>query len=224
MRRASLLLTSMPGMRVLDAHVHIGCHHLPSLKVHHQLTLAGIEGATLLADPENLGLPCVCSHASEVADRWRLPRYLSRRGNFHSQKSSHPSFPLIPATPLHHRCDSKSRRFSACDDLSPQHQFPLVADGNERLTQGLRKRKCLHSHREELLGFTYASSRACFRSRRLCVMHPVKISTREMSGVSGLGSRRVVPTGRLAIRGGVRPVCLTQVSPRICWRSSTGGQ
>jgi hypothetical protein len=26
--RANLLLTSMPGMRVLDAHVHIGCHHL----------------------------------------------------------------------------------------------------------------------------------------------------------------------------------------------------
>src|SRR5262249_26326060 len=27
------------------------------------------------------------------------------------------------------------------------------------------------------------------------------VSNREMSGVSGLGSRRVVPTGRLAIRG-----------------------
>jgi hypothetical protein len=27
---------------------------------------------------------------------------------------------------------------------------------------------------EELLGFTDASSRACFRSRRLCVMHPVR--------------------------------------------------
>ena len=174
MRRASLLLTSMPGMRVLDAHVHIGCHHLPSLKVHHQLTLAGIEGATLLADPENLGLPCVCSRASEVADRWRLPRYLSRRGNFYSQKYSHPWFPSIPATPLQHKCGRKSRRFSACDDLSPQYDFSLVADGNERLTQGLRKRKRLHSHREESLGFTYASSRACFRSRRLCVMHPVR--------------------------------------------------
>ena len=174
MRRASLLLTSMPGMRVLDAHVHIGCHHLPSLKVHHQLTLAGIEGATLLADPENLGLPCVCSRASEVADRWRLPRYLSRRGNFHSQKYFHPCFPSIPATSLQHKCGNKSRRFSACDDLSPQYAFSLVADGNEHLTQGLRKRRCLHSCREESLGFTYASSRACFRSRRLCVMHPVR--------------------------------------------------
>ena len=76
MRRASLLLTSMPGMRVLDAHVYIGCHHLPPLKVHYQLTLAGIEGATLLADPENVDLPCGCSCTLEVTDRWRHPRYL----------------------------------------------------------------------------------------------------------------------------------------------------
>jgi hypothetical protein len=162
----------MPGMRVLDAHVHIGCHHLLLMKVHHQLTLAGIEGATLLADPESLGLPCVDACTSEVADRWRLPRYLSRRGNFHSQKFSHPSFPTIPALSLPHRSDLKSCRFSACDDFSPQHDFSLMADGNERLTQGLRKRKRLYSHREESLGLTYASSRACFRSRRLCVMHP----------------------------------------------------
>jgi hypothetical protein len=164
----------MPGMRVLDAHVYIGCHHPPVLEVHDQLTLAGIEGATFLADPGNLDLPCVVSHAAEVADRWRLPRCLSRRGNFHSQKSSHPWFPTIPATPLQHECRSRSRRFSACDDLSPQYDFSLVADGNEHLSQGLRKRKYLHSHREESLGFTYASSRACFRSRRLCVMHPVR--------------------------------------------------
>jgi hypothetical protein len=162
----------MPGMRVLDAHVQIGCHHLPPMKVHHQPTLAGIEGATFLADPQNVGLLCVCSCALEVADPWRLPRYLSRRGHFHSQKFSQPSFSSIPALPLQPRCDGKSRRFSACDDLSPQHDFSLVADGNEHLSQGLRKRKYLHSHREESLGFTYASSRACFRSRRLCVMHP----------------------------------------------------
>ena len=55
MRRASLLLTSMPGMCVLDAHVQ-------------------------------------------------------------------------------HRCGTRSRRFSACDDLSLQYGLSLVADGNERLT------------------------------------------------------------------------------------------
>jgi len=221
MRRASLLLTSMPGMRVLDAHVHIGCHHLPPMKVHHQLTLAGIEGATLLADPENFGLPCVIPCASEVADRWRLPRYLSRRGNFHSQKSSHPSFPSIPATPLqHNRCDGKSRRFSACDDLSPQHDFSLVADGNEHLTQGLRKRRCLNSYPGRVTGVHRR-----VLARLLSIPTPMrnasrKVSTREMSGVSGLGSRRVMPTGRLAIRGGVRHACLTHVLPRICWGSS----
>jgi hypothetical protein len=224
MRRASLLLTSMPGMRVLDAHVHIGCHHLPSLKVHHQLTLAGIEGATLLGDPENLDLPCVYPCTSEVADRWRLPRYLSRRGNFYSQKYSHPWFPSIPATPLQHKCGRKSRRFSACDDLSPQYDFSLVADGNEHLTQGLRKRRCLNSYPGRVTGVHRR-----VLARLLSIPTPMrnasrKVSSREMSGVSGLGSRRVVPTGRLAIRGAVRHVCLTQVSPWTCWRPSTGGQ
>ena len=211
-------------MRVLDAHGYIGCHHLPPKKVHHQLTLAGIEGATLLADPENLDLPCVCSCASEVADRWRLPRYLSRRGNFHSQKYSHPWFPSIPATLLQHACRSMSRRFSACDDFNPQYDFSLVADGNEHLTQGLRKRRCLNSYPGRVTGV-----HLCVLARLLSIPTPMrnasrKVSNREMSGVSGLGSRRVVPTGRLAIRGGVRHVCLTQVSPRICWGSSTGGQ
>ena len=145
MRPASLLLTSMPGMRVFDAHVHIGCYHLPPLKVYHQLTLAGIEGATLLADPETLGLPCGYSCASEVADRWRHPRYLTKRGNCHSQKYPYPWLLPIPAIPLQHGCVSKSRRFSACDDLSPQCHVSLLTDGNERLTQGVRKRRCLTS-------------------------------------------------------------------------------
>jgi hypothetical protein len=125
MRRASLLLTSMPGMRVLDAHVHIGCHHLPSMKVHYQLTLAGIEGATLLADPENLGLPCVFPCTSEVADRLLgtvKERKLSQPEVFH------PWFP-DPCT-LQHKCRSRSRRFSACDDLSHSMISSLVADGN----------------------------------------------------------------------------------------------
>jgi hypothetical protein len=211
MRPASPLLTSMPGMRVLDAHVHIGCHHLPPLKVYHQLTLAGIEGATLLADPEKLDLPCGSPCASEVADRWRLPRYLSRRGDFHRQKYSHPWFPPIPATPLQHRCGSKSRRTSACDDLSPQYDLSLVADGNERLTQGLRKRRCLNSYPGRVTGV-----HPRVFARLLSIPTPMrhasrKVSSREMSGVSGLGSRRVVPTGRLAIRGVVRWACLGQV-------------
>jgi hypothetical protein len=211
----------MPGMRVLDAHVHIGCHHLPPMKVHYQLTLAGIEGATFLADPEKSGLRGAQFYTVEVTDRWRRPRYLSRRGNFHSQRPSHPSSSSVPATPPQYRCIRQNRRFPACDDLSPQPDFSLMADGNEQLTQGLRKRKCLYSHREESLGFAYVSSRACFRSRRLCVTHPG--SYRRGRG-RDFGSRRVVPAGRLAIRGGVRHVYLTQRSPRICWRSSPGGQ
>jgi hypothetical protein len=97
-----------------------------------------------------------------------------------------------------------------------------MADGNEHRTQGLRKRKRLYSHREEKLGFTHASSRACFRSRRLCVMHPDRYRfgrCREFR----VSVVVVVPTGRLAIRGGVRQGCLRQVSPRTCWGSSIGG-
>ena len=224
MRLASLLLTSMPGMRVLDARVRIGCHHLPPLKVYHQLTLAGIEGATLLADPETIDLPYGYPCALEVADRRRHPRYLTRRGNFYSQKYPHPWLPPIPALPLQHGCVSRSRRFSACDDLSPQYDFSLVADGNEHLTQGLRKRRCLNSYPGRVTGVHRR-----VLARLLSIPTPMrnasrKVSSREMSGVSGLGSRRVVPTGRLAIRGAVRHVCLTQVSPWTCWRPSTGGQ
>jgi hypothetical protein len=224
MRRASLLLTSMPGMRVLDAHVHIGCHHLPPLKVYHQLTLAGIEGATLLADPENLDLPRGPSCASEVADRWRHPRYLTRRGNFHSQKYPHPWLLPIPATPLQHGCVSKSRRFSACDDPSPQYELSLLVDGNERLTQGLRKRRCLNLHPGRATGV-----HPRVLARLLSIPTPMrhaswKMSSGQTSGVAVLDSRRVVPTGRLATRGAVRRVCPRQVSPRTRWRPSAGGK
>jgi hypothetical protein len=223
MRPASLLLTSMPGMRVFDAHVHIGCHHLPPLKVHYHLTRAGIEGATLLADPENVDLLCGYPRASEVADRWRHPRYLSRRGNFHNLKYPYPWFPPIPAPPLQHRCGSMSRRFSACDDLSPQHDLSLVADGNERLTQGLRKRSCIYSYPGRVTG---VHPRVLTRLLSIPIparMASRKVSSREMSGVSRLGSRRVIPTGRLAIPGATRHVWSMQASPRICWGPSTGG-
>jgi hypothetical protein len=224
MRPASPLLTSMPGMRVLDAHVHIGCHHLPPLKVHHQLTLAGIEGATLLADPENLDLLCGYPCASEVADRWRHPRYLTRRGNLHRQKCPHPWLPPIPATLLHHGCVSRSHRFSPFDDLSPKCDLSLLADGNERLTQGLCKRICLNSHPGRVIGVQPRVLTRLLSIPTLTRNASWKVSSREMSGVAVLGSRRVVPTGRLAIRGAVRRVCSRQVSSRTCWRPSTGGK
>jgi hypothetical protein len=223
MRLASQLLTSMPGIRVLDAHVHIGCHHLVALKVHHQLTLAGIAGATFLADPENLDLLCSYACTSEVADPWRHPRYLTRRGNLHSQKCPLPWLPPIPATPLHRGCLSRSHPFSPCDDLSPKHEPWLSADGNEPLTQGFRKRICLNSHTGRVTG---VHPRVV--TRLLSIPTPTrnasrKMSSWEMSGVSVRGSRRVVPTGRLAIRGGVERLCLRRASPRTCWKPSVGG-
>jgi len=214
----------MPGMRVLDAHVYIGCRHLLSLKVHHQLTLAGIEGATLVADPENLDLPYSYPGASEVADRWRHPRYLTRRGNFHSQKCPHPWLAPIPATPLSHGGVSRSHPFSPCADLNPKDDLLSLADGNECLTQGLRKRICLNSHTGRVTG---VQPRVLARLLSLPTLPHTgsrKMSRWEMSGVAVLGSRRVVSTGRLAIQGVVRCICARQVLPWTCWRPSTGGK
>ena len=223
MRPASLLLTSMPGMRVLDAHVHIGCHHLPPLKVYHQLTLAGIEGATLLADPENLDLPCGPPCASEVADRWRHPRHLTRRGNFHRQKYPHPWLPPIPATPLQHGCVSKSRRFSACDDPSPQYELSLLVDGDERLSQGLRKRRCLTLYPGRATGV---------HPRALTRLLSIPTSMRNASGRSQAGRCRefrvsvVVVWCRLVVwqSGGQSDMLALRTSPPDMLAPSTGGQ
>jgi hypothetical protein len=220
----SPLLTSMPGMRVLDAHVHIGCHHLLALKVYHQLALAGIEGARRLADPENLYLPRGHLCAWEVADRWGRPWYLTRRRSLHIQKYPYAWLPSIPATPLYDRCVTQSHRFSPCDDLGPRQDGSWLANGHERLTQGLRKRTYPHSHPGRALG---AHPRV--PTRLLLIPTPLhhtsrKVSSRELSGVVVLGSRRVVPTGRLATRGEVPRVCPRHISPRPCWRPSFGGK
>jgi hypothetical protein len=194
----------MPGMRVLDVHVYIGCRRLLALKVHQQLTLAGIERATIVADPKNLDLPCSYPGAAEVPDRWRHSRYLTRRGNFHSQKYPHPWLAPIPATPMQQGCVRRSHQLSPCYDLDSNDDVLLLADGNECLTQGPRKHIDLSSHSGRVSGthfrvFTrllplWAFPYKAFR----------KMSKQGMSGVMDLGSRRVVLTGCLAIWGAVR--------------------
>jgi hypothetical protein len=203
MRPASPLLTSMPGIRVLDAHVYIGCRHLPALKVHHQLTLAGIEGAMLVAGPETLDLPYSYPGAAEVADCWRHPRYLTRRGNLHRQKCSHPWLAPIPATPTHLGCVSRSHQLRPCDDLDPNDDVLMWADGNECLTQCPRKRIDLSSYTGRVTG---ARPRVLTRLRPLLTF-PYKTSrsrSRGNVGVTVLGGGRVVSTGRLAIWGAVQ--------------------
>jgi hypothetical protein len=219
----ALLIVSMSGRRVIDAHVHVGCHHLPPLKVHHQLTLAGIEGATFLAGPENPDLPCGSPSMSEVKDRWRHPRYLTRRGNLHIQKCPHPWPPTIPATLLHDGGVRRNRRPSPCDDFCPKDDVSLVANGNERFTQGPRKRIRHRSPPGSSIGAqpllsTRLPSIPTSMSDASCMG-----SARKTKGVSILVSRRVVLTGHLAIRGAVRQVCFRQVLPRTCWMPSHGG-
>jgi hypothetical protein len=218
-----LLITSMPGMRVIDAHVHFGCYHLPPLKVHHQLTLAGIEGATRLAGREDRGPACGFTPMSGVNGRWQHPRYLTKRGNLHIQKRPYPWRPTIPAPSLHDGGASRHRRSSPCDDLCPKDDVSLVADSNERFTQGPCKRICHHSHPGRSTGVqpafctrlpsipTSADGASCMKLAQ------------KTPGLTILGSRRVVLTGRLAIRGAVRRVCSRQVGPRTCWMPSHGG-
>ena len=194
----------MPGMRVLDADVYIGCHHLLALKVRYQLTLAGIERATFGADPENLDLPCSYRGAAEVADRWRHLRYLTRRGNFYSQKYPHPRLALIPATPMYQGCVSGSSQLSSCDDLDPNDDVLLLVDGGECLTQRLRKRIHLNSHTARVTG-VHARVLTCLLPLWTFPYKTSRSMSRwEMSGVAVLGSCHVVSTGRLAIWCAVR--------------------
>jgi hypothetical protein len=213
----------MSGMRVIDAHVYIGCRHFSPLKVYHQLTLAGIEGAMFLAGPENRDLLCGFTGMSEVNDGWRHPRYLTRRGILHHQEYPYPWLPTIPATPLHHGGVSKNRWFSPCDDARPKYDSLLVADGNERFTLGIRKRIRHSSHSGRSLGV-----RPLFSTRLLSIPTsmeggPPQRIHRKTEGGSILVSRRVVPIGRLASRGIVRLVCSRQALPWTCWRPSSGG-
>jgi hypothetical protein len=196
-----LWITSMSGMRVIDAHLYVGCRHFQPLKVHHQPTLAGIEGATFLTGPEHRDLPGGSTGLSEVNDGWRHTRYLTRRGILQLQEYPNPWLPTIPATPLHHGGVCRHRSFLPCDDVRPKYGSSLVADGNERFTLGIRKRIRHSSHPGRSTGV-----RPLFSTRLLSIptsmegglphrFHP------KAEGVSILVSRRVVPAGRLASRG-----------------------
>jgi hypothetical protein len=92
-----------------------------------------------------------------------------------------------------------------------------MADVNEWLTQGLRKRRCLNPSPGRVTGVHRR-----VLTRLLWIPTPVrnasrKEASREMSGVSGLGSRRVVPTGRLAIWGTVGLLNASLTLKPISW-------
>jgi hypothetical protein len=196
-----LWITSMSGMCVIDAQLHVGGRYLQPLQVYRQLTLAGIEGATFLTGPENRDLPCGSTGMSEGNDGWRHPRYLTKRGILHNQEYPYPWLPTIPATPLHHGGVRRNRWFSPCDKVRPKYDSSLVADGNERFTLGIRKRIRHSSHPGRSIGV-----RPLFSTRLLSIPTSIGGGTPrryhpKAEGVSILVSRRVVPTGRLASRG-----------------------
>jgi hypothetical protein len=126
----------MPGMRVFDAYGYNGCHHLPAVKLHQRPTLAGIQGAIIRTDPENLDLSRGHSKALEVAARWRSPLYLSTRGTPHGRALRAPSPPWVPALAHCHPRLSRPARLLPRSGFGPRPHAPSLVKGGDVLIQG----------------------------------------------------------------------------------------
>jgi hypothetical protein len=218
-----LLITSMPGIRVIDAHGYIGCHCLLPLKVHHQLTLAGIEGVTFRTSTEKSDLPCAGTNRLEVDDYRRRPRYLTRKGNLRIQKCPCSWLPTIPATVLHDGGVGKN---------PDSHPAMMVAQRTMsrwwHIATSVSLRAFASAHATTRIPEGRKGFIPRFSTRLLSI--PTSMddgsctgSGWKTTGVSILGSRRVVPTGRLAIRGAVRrvscmPVFSLDMLDALPWR------
>jgi hypothetical protein len=205
-----LWLTPASDTTVNDTRVHGGYHHLALLKVRHQLTVAGIDGATLLGDPEVRNLAWGPTSMVEGDGRWRHPRYLSRRGGFHVRRYLCPWPPTIPVTPFHNGRASRSCQFSPDPDMhSDDHAHLVVDDG--LLNRGFHKPICLSSHpgrSEGVLPFLPT----CLHSIPTSANEAFGMGTiLKTKGVSVLVGRRVVPTGPLANWETVRRAYFGQV-------------
>ena len=126
----------MPGMRVFDAYAYNGCHHLPAVKLHQRPTLAGIQGAIIRTDPDNLDLSCGHRKALEVAARWRAPLYLSTRGTAHGRALRAPSPPWVPALAHCHPRLSRPARLLPRGVFGPRPHAPSLAKGGGLRMQG----------------------------------------------------------------------------------------
>src|SRR5919106_641782 len=67
-----------PGMRVIEAHVHIGCHPLLQDRVCYQPTLAGIKGAAVPSGPERLDLPLIPAPPCRCRGMSNLVQFMPR--------------------------------------------------------------------------------------------------------------------------------------------------
>ncbi len=130
------LITSMPGMRVSDAYVYNGCHHLPAVKLHQRPTLAGIEGTTILTDPENLDLSCGHRTALEVAARRGSPLCLRKSGTPQGRAPRPPSPPSVPALAHCHPRLSKPDRFLRRGAFDPRPDVLPPVKGRAFLVRG----------------------------------------------------------------------------------------
>jgi len=206
----TLFPTLVSGANVIDARAYTGCRHLVPLKVYHRLTVAGIDGATFPGDPELLNLPWGSTSMVEGDDCWRHPQHLSRRGGFHVRRYTYPWLPAIPVTPLHDGRVSRSCWSSPYPDMHSDDHAHLVGDDG-RLSQGIHKpiHPGTHSGRSEGVLPLFPT---CLHSIPMSTNTAFGMGTTlKTKGVSVLVSRRVVPTGPLAIWEAVRRACFRQV-------------
>src|SRR6266511_584562 len=126
----------MPGMCVSDAYVYHGCHHLPAVKLHQRPTLAGIEGTTILTDPENLDLSCGHRKALELAARRGSPLCLSKRGTLQGRVPRSPSPPSVPALAHCHPRLSKPDRLLRRGAFDPRPDILSPVKGRASLVRG----------------------------------------------------------------------------------------
>ena len=160
------------------------------LTLGHLHNLSGLSLVALTMVPGENGITPLCRYIMQ-----------GRRGNFHTQKYPYPWLPSIPVIALQYGDVTRSRRASACDDPSPPYDPVRRVDGHEHLTQGQCNCKRLNWYFDRVMRV----HRRVF-TRLLSIPTPRRkasrqASNREVSGVSGLGSRRVVPTGRLTVQG-----------------------
>jgi hypothetical protein len=91
-----------PGIRVIDAHVHIGCHpNLPE-RVCHQPTPAGIQGAAVPSDLKRLGFPWIPALSHRFQETSAHRRFWPSHGVGWPQSRPRPCVsgsPLPRATP-----------------------------------------------------------------------------------------------------------------------------
>jgi hypothetical protein len=107
----------------------------PVEKVRHHLLPAGIEGTTILTNPQQSSLLCDQGFALGAAHRRRDPLYLRRRGALARGTCLSHQLPSIPALPQHDQVPTQPCRFFPRHMLNGTHDPMLPVEGDGRANE-----------------------------------------------------------------------------------------